>query len=706
MSRAGDALDRRDRLRRRASGRAGGTSALSPVKARSNGAARVTWTALFFSVALGGLGARLYQLQIVEHSQYAVQSTSNFQRDEVVRALRGEIRTRDGILLATNRQAVDLIYTGRRDPEERAQALPSWDKIVYLAGIAPEMIAGGRPIEPDRKKETEVVLARNVPEKNLAALYEYTVLIPSLELRPRLERIYPQHKMAAHLLGYVQEATEAQVKDEGYTVGDLVGRAGLEYSLQKTLEGKNGLLRREVTATGRPQTERVIDPGQQGQDITLSIDSVLQRTAEQALRDSLKEVNAGRAKYKMPPETVARGAIIAIDPRTNEVLAMASSPTYDPNWFSRVPSPDPAARTKALTSNSVDAVMQNRAVQTFDSGSVFKPTSTLAFIEKWGNRTYNCAPSIRFGGPRYNWHRSGSLGNVDGKLAIAFSCNTWYYQAAIAADPITYANYLGRRAQELGFGRETGLELTGEKTGYIPSPEHFKETFARANERRRAAGEEPLVYYPGQALSFAIGQDSLLVTPAQVTSALSTIVNLGVRRPLSLVHAVEGKPVKRPSERVPGNVKDFQLIKDGMALTTAGTTRWGTAQHVIGPNYFPVRTGGKTGTAENGVSFRKGYAYTNAWYEGYGPIGNGQSPNFLVVTFFQNGGEGSGPGLSAAAKMFGARWCVKLDERNHALPDQIPCTGELEQMHARLAKEAAKAKAAAQASTAPAPTAP
>ncbi|WP_240741588.1 penicillin-binding protein 2 [Deinococcus sp. KSM4-11] len=696
MSRAGDVIDRRDRLRRRASG----APAASPTRTRSNGAARVVWTALTFSVLLGGLGARLYQLQILEHSQYAVQSTSNFQRDEVVRALRGEIRTRDGVLLATNRLAVDLVYAGRRDPAERAQAISSWDKITYLAGIQPDMIRNGQPIEPDRSKETEVILARNVPEKNLAALYEYTVLIPSLELRPRLERIYPQHTLAAHLLGYVQEATQDQVQNGGYTVGDLVGRSGLEASLQTTLEGKNGLRRREVTAGGRPQTERIIDPGKQGQNITLSIDSTLQRAAEQALQEGLVDVNLGRKKYSVPPESLVRGAIIAIDPRTNEVLAMASSPTYDPNWFSRVPSPDPAARTKALTSNSVDAVMQNRAVQTFDSGSVFKPTSTLAFVEKWGNRTFNCLPYIRYGGPRYNWHRTGSLGDVDGKLAIAFSCNTWFYQAAIAADPITYANYLGRRAQELGFGRDTGLELAGEKTGYIPSPENFKKTFAKANERRKAAGEAPIVYYPGQALSFAIGQDSLLVTPAQVTSALSTIENLGVRRPLSLVHAVGGQAVKRPAERVPGNVKDFQLVKDGMAITTAGTTRWGTAQHILGPNFFPVRTAGKTGTAENGVSFRKGYAYTNAWYEGFGPIGNGQTPNFLVVTFFQNGGEGSGPGLNAAAKMFAARWCLKLDERHHALPDQTPCTGELEQMHARAVKDAAKARADAAATAA------
>ncbi|MFC4425423.1 peptidoglycan D,D-transpeptidase FtsI family protein [Deinococcus navajonensis] len=677
--RATDRLDkrrlqeRRRLLRRRAGGSPEGRSGNAAAPARVSG------VALAFTLGLAALGGRLYQLQVAQHSQFAVQSASNYQRDEVLRAMRGEIRTRDGVLLATNRLAIDLIYTGRRHPDDPAEAIPAWNKIRYLAGIKDDVLVRGQPREPDPLKETGVVLARNIPEDRLAALYEYVVLVPSLELRERVERVYPEGKMAAHLLGYVSEANATEVGEDGYTVGDLIGRAGLEHSLQKTLEGRNGVRRREVTAGGRPQTERIIDPGVKGRDLTLTIDSRLQRAAETALREGLADVNAGRRKYGKPPEPITRGAVIAIDPRTNEVLAMASSPAYDPNWFSRVPSPDSKARTWALTSSSLDAVMQNRVVQTFDAGSVFKPTSTLAYIERWGNRAFNCAPYIRYGGPRYNWHRSGSLGTVDGRLAIAFSCNTWYYQAAISADPITYANYLGRRAVELGFGRPTGLELTGEKSGYIPSPINFAQTWAATNLRRKTQGLEPIPYYPGQALSFAIGQDSLLVTPAQVISVLSTIENEGRRRPLTVVKAVAGKPPSRPApERVPGQTKNFKLIKEGMNITTAGTTAWGTAQHVLGPQWFPVRTAGKTGTAENGMSFRQGYAYTNAWYEGYGPIAN---PTFMVVSFFQNGGEGSGPALNATAKMFAARWCLTLDERHHATGPQQPCLGELDHMH-------------------------
>ena len=126
----------------------------------------------------------------------------------------------------------------------------------------------------------------------------------------------------------------------------------------------------------------MVDPGKKGRDLVLTIDSTLQQAAETALRDALPGINAGRAKYNDPPESVVRGALIALDPRTGEVLAMASSPTFDPNWFSRTPSPDKAAKAKALLSSSLDAVMQNRVVQAYDAGSVFKPTSTLAYIEK------------------------------------------------------------------------------------------------------------------------------------------------------------------------------------------------------------------------------------------------------------------------------------------------------------------------------------
>lgn len=695
MSRAEHPLHRPDRPherlkreRRRAAPKAdkkGGSKA----GAIGNGAGRVGWVALAFSLGLLGLGARLYTLQVTQHSQYAVQSASNFQRDEVIRALRGEIRTRDGVLLATNRLAVDLVYTGRR-ASERAEAIPAWDKIIYLAGIKPEALQDGQPREPDFKKETETVLARNVPQEKLAALYEYTVLIPSLELRERVERIYPEGKMAAHLLGYVQEANDRQVKEDGYTVGDLVGRSGLEYSLQKTLEGKNGVLRREVTATGRPLTERVIDPGTRGQDVVLTIDSRLQRAAEDALRAGLADVNEGRKHYGKPPEPFTRGAVIAVDPRSGQVLAMASSPAYDPNWFSRVPSPDPAAKNWAIDPNrkdaALDAVTSNRVVQAYNPGSVFKIATTLMYVERWGNFSLSCAPTYYFGRARFNNWSHTNLGVVDGRKAIAFSCNPWYYDSAVRATPGVYSRQLKSRLTELGFGRPTGLEIVGEKTGTLTDIDDY------------TTPEHP--WYPGSGLNMSIGQGDVLVTPAQLVKVLSTVINEGQERPLTVIQAEGGQAPVRPAPTSVvrgGNTDVFKFVKEGMDWTVS--IPGGTASTKLGKHLFPVPTAGKTGTAENGMSARpdKGYAYTHAWYEGYGPLDN---PTFAVVAFFQNGGEGYGPGINAVKRMFAARWCVKLDDtsRLSALPldQQQPCLGELDHMREvykiRAEREAASAQ--------------
>jgi penicillin-binding protein 2 len=624
---------------------------------------RIRWLAIVMSVALSVFGARLYNLQVTRHAQFAVQSNNNYQKDGIIRALRGEIRTRDGLLLATNRKAVDLIFSGGE--------ITSWDKIRYLAGVQPEMMQGDLPKPPNPKKEKEVVLARNVKAENLPALYEFTALQPNLELRERVERIYPQAKLAAHLLGYTREADQSEV-DAGSTLGDLVGASGLEYSLQDTLKGTNGILRSEVTAEGRPQSDRVIDPGQKGKDLVLTIDSTLQKAAERALQEALPEINAGRAKYRAPPEPLVRGAIIALDPRTGEVLALASSPTFDPNWFSRTPSPDKVAKAKALLSTSLDAVMQNRVVQPYDPGSVFKPSTTLAFVEKWGNRTVPCSPVYHFGGGTWRSWAHFSMGMVDARLAIAFSCNPWYYDSA-AQSPVAYSNVISKRLNELGFGNPTGLELVGEKKGNVPSQEQF----AAKNKR----------WYPGYSINMSIGQGDVQVTPAQLALALNTIINEGQKRELTVIKAEGGQSVRRkPIQDISGgSTAAFKLVKEGMSLTTNDTTRYATAKHILGPDFFPVRTGGKTGTAENALSRKYSYSYTNAFYEGYGPL---SSPNFEVVSFFQNGGEGSGPALNAAAKMFAARWCLKLDERHHAVKGQTPCTGELDQMHAVYKKQA------------------
>jgi len=217
-------------------GRRGGSATDRP---RRRALSRPHGIALTFSVFLALFGVRLFDLQINRYHEFATQSDSNFQRDEIIRALRGEIRTRDGVLVATNRMAIDLIYKGGD--------VAAWPQIRYHAGIEdvtpPDVPPGG-----------EVTLARNIAPDRIPAIQEYTVLQPNLELRERLERVYPQGKFMAHTLGYTRESNEREVEEQGSALGDLVGASGLEASLQAELSGKNGIRRLEVTAEGRPQS--------------------------------------------------------------------------------------------------------------------------------------------------------------------------------------------------------------------------------------------------------------------------------------------------------------------------------------------------------------------------------------------------------------------------------------------------------------------
>jgi penicillin-binding protein 2 len=590
--------------------------------------------ALVFLLMLGGYGVRLYDLQIRRFESFKQASLDNFRRENVIRALRGNIYTRDGVLLAKNELAVDLVYSGGE--------VLGWERIRYLAGISD-------PILPtlNTALETERTLASNLPPDRIAALEELTLFQPSLELRRRLQRIYPQNSLAGNLLGYTSEANRAEVDKGNYALGDLVGRSGIESSLDDLLQGKNGRSLLEVNASGRLSSETVTDPGRSGQDLYLTIDSTLQKAAEKALADGIVEYNDQRKRNGLPTIAVPKGAIIALDPRNGEVLAMASSPPLNPNWFST--SPRPKELVAALTGES--GALSNRAVSSYTPGSVFKPTSTNAFLERWGNRSYNCAPGITFGG-RYwrNWNRRG-MGVMDGRGAIANSCNTWFYQAAIGAGLEPYGDALAQRATEFGFGQPTGLELS-EDTGLVPS---------HAEWDKRGWN-----WFKGFTLNYAIGQGALLTSPAQIARALTTIINEGNNRPLTLVRKVGSQlQTPKPTVQVSGKSSNWNLVKEGMQMTV----QKGTSSQMLGPKHFPIVTGGKTGTAQaplKGYGVRAGTEHS--WYEGYGPVAN---PDVVVVAFFEHAGEGSAVALPAVRRVMAAHWNLELDSRGNVVPPKV-----------------------------------
>ncbi|GGJ32429.1 peptidoglycan D,D-transpeptidase FtsI family protein [Deinococcus roseus] len=601
---------------------------------------RLKWIALFFTLVLVAFGYRLYDWQIKKYDQFQSRSESNTLKSGPIRAWRGEIRTRDGLLLATNRLSVDLIYKWVSSRDNKP--IESWEKIRYLAGIKD-------PKMPELPVGSEITLALNIPQQNLSALYEYVVFQPNLELRERIERVYPQGKLASNLLGYVGPIDETELDSGQYQRGDISGKTGLEASLETQLRGINGLKLTEVDFKGRRITERVEQEGEAGKNYTLTIDSKLQKAAEKALDEALTDILRQHKSRRNIKE--AHGAIVALDPRNGEVLALASRPTFDPNWFARSPTAPEAG--KALAADRIDSPMINRAVNAFSPGSVFKPSTTDAILESYTyNPVFNCPSSIFYGGRAWkNWDWR-NRGPIDGREAIAQSCNPWYFQASInaKAGPVSFSNTLARRVKELGFGKETGIELIGEKTGNIPSQKDYKE------------------WYPGFTLNMSIGQGDVLVTPLQLAKVLSTLVNEGKNQPLTVIRAINGtvQPHKKTSQ-VAGQAWVWKQVKQGMEMTT----REGTSKHMLGPDLFPVRTGGKTGTAQTNARVDgQVQQFEHSWYEGYGPLDN---PNLVVVAFFEFGGEGSGVALPAVKKVMAAHWGIKLDDKLKVVPvDELP----------------------------------
>jgi len=583
---------------------------------------RIRLLMLIIYLGMAVLAGRLVQLQVFQHGKYATLAQGNHQRTETIPALRGRIFDRNGTTLADNRIAVDLYYSGGPVRFER-QIL----EILGLDGL------------PKVEKGEEVVLAANLPDEWVPTLAELSAGQSNLWLEERIERYYP-NPIAGPVIGYVQGPTADDLK-RGYERGDLVGRAGLEAALEDTLRGRRGLKLVEVDVRGEVIREQVLAPPVPGKDVYLTLDLNLQRAAEKALAEGLTDLNAGRDKLHEPHEKVAKGALVALDPTSGEVLAMATAPAYDPNLFTRRPAP--AGEIRALQTDPAHPLL-NRAVQAYTPGSTFKAVTASALLEKrlvTPSTTYRCLPAITFGGQvRRNWS-SRDMGPMTVEEALAYSCNTWFYQAVIEAGPTDVIETIAARARELGLGKKTGVELA-EKRGLVPDKAWKKERYG-----------EP--WYPGETLSVAIGQGAVLATPVQIASMLGTVAAGGEAHQVHLVRKVGSELKKVNVRQVKGRY--WKTLQEGLRKTVTE----GTASSRL--KDFPVPTAGKTGTAETPG---KKAGYEHAWYMGYGPYPLGKKSDYaplVAVAFFENAGEGSRVALPAVKKVMKAYWKV---------PDKLP----------------------------------
>ena len=559
---------------------------------------------IFSLMLLGALGSRLAFLQLINGKDNYLKARENQIRLIPKPPERGRIYDRNGKLLATSRISHSLyVWPIETESKRWPQTQKALSKIINL----PEAEIEQR-IETAENQPYRVRIARDLTQSQIVAIQENRRRLKGVEVQPETIRYYKNGDLAAHVLGYTREVTRddldrldaeqpkpvdasklEQWEKQHYRPGDVIGKAGVEYSLEDQLRGSWGGSQVQVNAAG--DIVKVVGQREslQGQDIRLTLDIELQKAAEKVLGNRM-------------------GAIVAMDPRNGEVLAMVSRPAFDPNLFSK-PLP-PAAWNKL---NAPDAPLVNRAISAFPPASTFKIVTTAAGIES-GNfdpevilPTY---PNISISGRLFwDWNNAG-FGPLGFRGALAWSSDTFFYQVArrMGKDPLI------QWTRNFGFGTETGIELGHEEDpGHVPTEAWKRKYF-----------EEP--WYIGDTINMSIGQGNMLATPLQVANMFAVPANGGdLVKPHLRKGDEEARRWRKPV--VFQNAKTLPVIQQGLRRVVAG----GTGPVINIPTLPPAA--GKTGTAEDPP--RK----SHVWFGGYAPY---DDPEIVVVAFGENLGGGGG----------------------------------------------------------------
>ncbi|HET6946855.1 MAG TPA: penicillin-binding protein 2 [bacterium] len=547
---------------------------------------------------IGMLVGRLWQIQVLQGAQFLRLSEENRVRDYTITAPRGVIYDRKGRPLVSNRPSFTVAILPL-ELIEPAKVLPH---LAALIGVPIEEIRGR--IEANRTRPFEPVrIRRDVGAGVVAKIEENRLDLPGVIILAEPVRHYLYGQMGAHVFGHVGEVSEAELaerRDQGYKLGDLIGKAGVERVYEPVLRGVDGRLRMEVDAFGRPLRVLQQVGAIPGRPIVLALDLSLQKAAYDGLRSSGQR----------------SGAVVAMDPRTGEILALESMPAYDPNLFAIGIT---AQKWQALTTDPLRPLLNRALGAAFEPGSVFKiVTATAALEEGIVNRTSTFYAPGYFRLGRWVFGDLRAWGTVTFLQGIQNSINVVFYTLGFRLGGEKLAAY----ARKMGLGDKTGVDLTGEIAGTIPSP----------STKLHLIGEP---WYPGDAVNMSIGQGAVTVTPLQVARMISSVANGGtLLQPHVLLQAqgADRKPQPAPVVVQASGVygaKTLAVLHEGLrAAVERGTGR--------ATNLKQVAVAGKTGSAEN----PRGKPH--AWFAGYAPV---DAPRVAVVAFVEHGFRG---GLAAA----------------------------------------------------------
>ncbi len=616
-------------------------------------ARRVALLSALVVIGFAVLVLRLWALQVLSGSQYAAKAQANQVRTVRVQAPRGTILDSSGHVLVTNQPVTSVELSPSGLPRNYATRVREIRQLAHVAGVSVHYITKllvGRRVAGDLLDP--VVVRTQATGPMLTYLEERADNFPGLTLARSYIRRYPHGSVAAQLLGYDGQTTQS--------AGQVIGLTGIEAAFDKFLRGVPGEARVHVNSVGRPLTPRLLTtPPQTGQTVRLTIDAKLQVAAQNALDDGIQRArNSGQW-------AADGGAIVALNPRNGAILALASSPTYNPAVYSGRVTDRKLAAQGLIGRSAFDKNYPSldRAVDgTYPPGSTFKPLTAIAALEEHLINPYKFYPCTgTYVAPQdsskhvwHNWDRFVDEGMAL-PTAIAQSCDTYFYGVGdrFYALPPDRGQPLQKWARRFGFGQMSGSDLGPQSAGLVPTIGWKRRTYTKANHDPNWRIDR--LWKPGDSLNLSIGQGNLTVTPLQMARFYAAIANGGKLVDPHILMDVEnpnGTPVPTKAPAAPRPVKglnpaDLTVVQQGLLEATHDPL--GTSVGVFGN--FPVPIAGKTGTAQKTVHLPGGYigGQDQSWWCGYGPANDAK---LVVCAVIENGGEGGSAAAPAAARVF------------------------------------------------------
>ena len=628
--------------------------------------ARAAVAALIVLAAFGVLAARLAWLQVVKHDELHQKAEAQRTALVPVTANRGLIRDRNGIVIAENFSA----YTLEINPRRVEDVAATIDELATVVDIQPRDRRRFKKLQEELKGADSIPIRTRLSDEEVARFTAQRYRFPGVDLRARLFRHYPLGEIGSHMIGHIGRVSQADKERietwpdaDNYVGTEYIGKTGIEASYQRELHGTTGVQEVEITAGGRAVRTLTLTPPVAGNNLRLSIDIRLQEVIERAFEDR-------------------RGALIAIEPATGDVLAFVSKPTVDPNLF--VDGIDPKVWDELNA--DPDKPLLNRALRgTYPIGSTYKPFLALAALETGKRRpeqVINDPGFFMYGGRRFRDSNKVPLGPVNLHTSIVKSSDIYYYQLADDLGVDTIHDFM----KPWGFGQVTGIDIDGEMTGILPSTEWKMRRFRQK-------------WYGGETISIGIGQGYNAFTLLQLAHATATLANDGVVMKPHLVKSIddavsgEQRPtVAQEGYRIPVKAEHIRIVREAMVdVNISGTGR----SAFVGA---PYKSAGKTGTAQVvGIKANEKYDASriderhrdHSLYIAFAPAGPGEKPVIALAALVENAGFGARAAAPIARAAFDYYLLGKLPPGMAPLKsDRLPPEAAAPQGAPRLAQAA------------------